>query len=243
MATELQPQKIVRRKIDFGRIGNLVLVLLYHKYISAESLFVPFSEIASGIPNEPRNAVWDELNNLRGAQKVTQQTQQRYGGLMGALAASARGETYEVNIDGYKISRKGIEEVNGFSDELYEIFLTEIQTVKPVAKAVDSEKWEPLPLDRQSTEFAKAVEATDIALKEIEGSNGYAAASPEERNSIVETIKANLKTLKDGLISKGQIIEGLIKPLMFIAKKFADASIGELSKRAANFLWTLITGN
>jgi hypothetical protein len=242
MNNESRSKNFARRKIDFARIDNLILVLLYQRYMDGGRLFIQFNEITSAIPGEPRNAIWDELNSLKGAQKVTQETERRFKGFLGALGSTGTNDTYDVTVDGYKIARKGIEEVNSFSDEAYEILMTEIKIVQPTEKKIESDKWEPLPLDRQSTEFTKAVEATDIALKEIEGSNGYAGTSPDERNSVVETIKSNLKNLKEGLISKGQIIEGLIKPLTFVASKFAEASIGELAKRAANFLWHLITG-
>jgi hypothetical protein len=205
MAKTLPP----RRKIDFDRIGNKILVVLYQRYMESNVFFFPFNEIVSAIPNEPRNAVWDELNSLVDKHHIVQKTEQRSAGFL--ALSSGRNETYEVRVDGYKISRSGIETVNKFTDEAYEVFITEISLVPLESQSKAKEdKWEPLPIDRQSTEFTKAVEAADIALKEIEGSNGYADSNPEERNSIVETIKVNLKNLKDGPISRGQIVEGLI---------------------------------
>ena len=236
-----------RRKIDFDRIGNKILILLYQRYMESKGLFVLFDDITAAIPSEPRNAVWDEVHNLIRRKHVVQKTETRTSTGFGALAALGGGgppQTYEVNVDGYKITREGIDATNGLTDETYEVLIEEIALVERASEQkIASDAWEPLPLDRQSTEFTKAVEATDAALKEIESSNGYADSNQIERDSIVNVVKANLELLRGGLISKGQILEGLIRPLKYIGTKFAEASIGELATRAAKFLWMLIGGS
>lgn len=246
MNDEIQPQRPSRRKIDFSRIGNKILVLLNQKYLESKKFYVPFNEIAASIPSEPRNAVWDELRQLIEQNKVTQNTETKVSNPFSAIAGLAQANkvgTYEVGVDGYTITRVGIAEVNRLTDEAYEILADEI--VAPDADAPKSEpdKWEPLPIDKGSTEFSKAVEATEIALKEIEGSNGFADSNLLQRNSIVETIKSNLKNLKEGLISKGQLLEGLIKPLRSVAAIFVNGAVGELAKRAVNFLLKLYSGS
>jgi hypothetical protein len=105
------------------------------------------------------------------------------------------------------------------------------EPAQPVTNA-RSDDWEPLPIDRTSVEYKEAVEASEAALREIETSNGYAASAPEERNSIVETIKGNIAALKFGFPSRRSILEGLLRPFQFISKKFAEASIGEAAKIA-----------
>src|SRR5260370_1964640 len=235
-----------RRKIDFDRIGRKILILLYQRYMESKGLFVLFNEIAAAIPSEPRNAIWDEVHNLIRRGEVVQKTETRVNSGFGALATlsgSGKPQTYEVDVDGYKITRDGIDSTNKLTDETYEVLIAEIAVLEQAPEQkIASDSWEPLPLDRQSTEFAKAVEATDAALKEIEGSNGYADSNQIERDSIVDMVKAHLGLLRTGLISKGQIIEGLIRPLKYIGTKFAEASIGELATRAAKFLWMLIGG-
>jgi hypothetical protein len=238
--------KSIRRKIDFDRIGNKILVLLYQQYMESTDFFVPFRDIVAAIPTEPKNAIWDELHNQIGKNAVIQKTETRHTTGFLALAAVGKNgqpETYETKVDGYKITRSAIALINQLSDEEFEVLSAEILAPNIPANKVEPDVWEPLPLDRQSTEFAKSVDAADLALKEIEGSNGYADSAPDERNTIVQTIKTNLDALKKGLISKGQILEGLIKPFQFVATKFMDASIGELAKRAAKFLWMLIGGS
>jgi len=212
--------------------------------MESKGLFVLFNDIAAAIPSEPRNAIWDEVHNLIRRKDVVQKTETRTSSGFAALTGVGQPQTYEVNVDGYKITRQGIDTTNKLTDETYEVLIEEIALVEQVSdQKIASDSWEPLPLDRQSTEFSKAVEATDAALKEIESSNGYADSNQIERDSIVNIVKANLDLLRSGLISKGQIIEGLIRPLKFIGTKFAEASIGELATRAAKFLWMLIGGS
>jgi hypothetical protein len=245
MPSDSPKSRPLRRKIDF--VGNKILILLYQRYMESKGLFVLFNEIAAAIPSEPRNAVWDEVHNLIARGDVVQKTETRVSSGFGALAAlSANGkpQTYEVDVDGYKITRRGIDTTNKLTDETYEVLIAEVTVAEQAPEQkIGSDSWEPLPLDRQSTEFAKAIEATDAALKEIESSNGYADSNQIERDSIVDTLKANLGLLRSGLISKGQIVEGLIRPLKYIGTKFAEASIGELASRAAKFLWMLIGGS
>jgi hypothetical protein len=215
--------------------------------MESKGLYVLFDEIAAAIPTEPRNAVWDEVHNLIRRHEVVQKTETRVNtgwGALATLSGSGKPETYAVEVDGYKITRQGIDTTNKLTDETYEVLIAEVSIAEQGPKqAANSDFWEPLALDRQSTEFAKAIEATDTALKEIEGSNGYADSNQIERNSIVDMVKANLDLLRTGLISKGQIIEGLIKPLRYIGTKSAEASIGELATRAAKFLWMLLGGS
>jgi hypothetical protein len=51
--------------------------------------------------------------------------------------------------------------------------------------ALDDAPWEPLAIDRDNPAYKEAVAASEAALREIEGSNGYATTEPEERNAIV----------------------------------------------------------
>jgi hypothetical protein len=229
-----------RRKIDFSRIGNKILVTLNQKYLESRSYYVLFEEIAVAIPDEPRNAIRDELKELRKKGTIAQRTETKYANPFGI--STGKTETYEAFVDGYTITRDGISEINKLTDEAYEVLLAEVVLSAP-DQDVATDAWTPLPIERESTEFKKAVEAAEEALTAIESSNGYAASDPQQRNSIIETLKSNLKNLKDGLISKGQIVEGLIKPFRSVAVMFAEASVGELAKRAANFLWTLIVGS
>lgn len=116
---------------------------------------------------------------------------------------------------------------------------TSIATISAKSDDVALEKsdnedsvWEPLPLDRDTPEAIDAIEKADLALKEIEQSNGYADREPEERNAIVETIRGTIRALKTGFPSRDAIKAGLLAPLKYIAKKFADSAMGEAAKVA-----------
>ncbi len=236
------PKPPARRKIDFDKIGNKVLVALYQSYMESRNFYLTFQEIVSAVPDEPKNAIWDELKDLINNRTVSQNHEERTeNAYLAVLNPNARRERYSVAVDGYKITKEGIAIVNDMSDEAYETYAADVDLKKETGAKGQADQWEPIALDRGSTEFKKALEATETAVNEIEGSNGYAATNPEERNSIVETLKAHLKLFKEGLISKGQAIEGLIKPLRFIATKFSDASMGEMAKRAVNFLINLFS--
>lgn len=102
----------------------------------------------------------------------------------------------------------------------------------PETPPADLDTWEPLPIDRSTAEYEAAVDSAQAALSEIESNNGYAASEPDERNGIVESIRGVLKTIQDGIPTKNQIVSGLLAPLKYVAKKFADASMGETAKHA-----------
>jgi hypothetical protein len=87
--------------------------------------------------------------------------------------------------------------------------------------------WEPIPIDRGDPAFGEAQAALDRAIDEIEGSNGYAAAAPEERNFVV----AQLARLRDTLKTEVQVQWMMVKtfgldPLALVIKRFGTAAAG-----------------
>lgn len=240
MAADGAPKAPARRKIDFAKISTKILIVLNYKYMESKSYFVPFEDIVVGVPHEPRNAIHDELNNLISLRMVSQKMETRTPDASFLFGVASKREPFQVSVDGFSITRTGIDAVNELPEEAYEILFSETVT-DPIPDS-KSDVWKPLPLDTSTTEFTKAVAATEEALNAIETHNGFADTKLAERNSIVESIKTNLKNLKEGMISKGQVIEGLIKPLRSVAATFFNASIGELAKRAIAFLLNLIPG-
>ncbi len=104
------------------------------------------------------------------------------------------------------------------------------------SESLDTDTWSPLPIERHDGNYISAVDAAEKAMKAIEQNNGYAASEPEERNGIVATIKGTLEAIKTGAPSRRAVVEGLLKPLKYIAKKFADSTMGELAKDAVGWL-------
>lgn len=96
----------------------------------------------------------------------------------------------------------------------------------------DDDEWQPIKIERDTETYKEAVDASEAAVREIEASNGYAATNLEERNAIVASVKGTLDAIKNGAPSKQSIRYGLLSPLKFIARKFAETTIGEIAKLA-----------
>jgi len=107
----------------------------------------------------------------------------------------------------------------------------ESEPVDPAQTRIDV--WEPIPIDRGNEDYVQMLSASQAALQQIEGSNGYADSAPEERNGIVLSIKGALQTISDGQPSRHYIRVSLVGPLQFIAKKFSEGLIGQFAKSAA----------
>jgi hypothetical protein len=103
------------------------------------------------------------------------------------------------------------------------------------------EVWEPLPLDRQSTEYLNAVENAEKALEVVRGNNGYRTAEPEEHARVTASLETGLDWLKNRVPSRGVIIAFLWAPLGHLANKFSDSLIGEVAKIAAKAVWDLVS--
>ncbi|MGA8498433.1 MAG: hypothetical protein WB764_23305 [Xanthobacteraceae bacterium] len=97
---------------------------------------------------------------------------------------------------------------------------------------IEEQPWEPLEIDRSNADYQHAIEVSEKAIEVIEQNNGYASSEPSERNGIVKTIRGTLDAVKEGSPSKALIREGLLKPLRYVAKKFADSAMGEFAKLA-----------
>ena len=145
----------------------------------------------------------------------------------------------------WRLTRKGIERAENFiksQPTLYKIVSDALgATSAPDSKSSDiagEENWEPLPLDRDGKNFDAAVTATENALKEIEGNNGFAQSDPEKRNQIVWSLKEGLTIVKNGLPNRSQINAFIVAPLKFIAEKFSASVIGEAAKIALKAIAT-----
>ncbi len=230
-----------KRRVDFGRIRDKILVCLYVAYMDDAIDFMSLSRVAQQLSGEPVNAIREEMKVLVEDLLVIQKYEQRVDTSLSVLV-SGRGATVDRPVDAFKLTRSGIEAVNKMPDERVEIISSELVFPQPKPPAVLEDQWTPLTLENDSKELSAAVEATESAISALEASNGYSSQHPDERDAILSGLKGNLEALRKRLISKGQVIEGLVKPLRYIAKQFANAAIGDLAKRAVNFLIMLIGG-
>jgi hypothetical protein len=114
----------------------------------------------------------------------------------------------------------------------------ESQEVRSTSDEVQQAEWQPLKLER-GTLSEEAIATTEKAIQLIEADNGFAVAEPIVRDSIVSSVRSGLQVIKSTVPTRAQAHELLLKPLTYVAKKFADTSIGEVAKLAlkALFAW------
>ena len=86
--------------------------------------------------------------------------------------------------------------------------------------------WEPLPVERTSA--LEAIQGAEAALDGIRADNGFAAQFPLERDSLVTHADATIASVKDGVATKGQVKENLVKAGKWLAEKFGGTAIGSL---------------
>lgn len=93
------------------------------------------------------------------------------------------------------------------------------------------QEWAPIPLDHDNKSLKTAIDLLDKVTQQIEQSNGYAAAYPEERNFVVDNLNLLSSRLKTAAtISLSYLrIHGL-NVLKKVQEKFVDTAIGEVAK-------------
>ncbi|MEJ2121984.1 MAG: hypothetical protein P8Z76_15015, partial [Alphaproteobacteria bacterium] len=140
----------------------------------------------------------------------------------------------------HQLTLEGIKAVASWEDDHYEGLEAKIDFSAPFEapveeeeSATDDDEWEPIPLERSGVAFEQAIEEVETAVGVIEGDNGYAANEPEERAQVLWSLKSGLDALRNGLPDRSQVIDLVVKPLKYLAKKFGDAAIGATAKSAA----------
>lgn len=95
-------------------------------------------------------------------------------------------------------------------------------------------EWAPLPLDRTTdVTLQKTIDALDATLKQVREDNGYAAAVPEERNYVVESLTTATKVLKNEATTSVPFIRRyVLEPLVLVGRRFGKAALGVLSDAA-----------
>ena len=102
--------------------------------------------------------------------------------------------------------------------------------------------WEPLPIERDSIDYQEAVAQLENVLEVVRSNNGYAETEPEEREQMVWSLETGLEALQEPNSTLDSIKSLLLKPLNYLSKKFADASIGEAAKLAVGSIIKLFAG-
>lgn len=111
-----------------------------------------------------------------------------------------------------------------FQDPSLESETVSIETKS--SKEIETDVWEPLAIDRTTSEYKNAVEALDHAAEKIEADNGYAASQPEERNNVVWSLKQGITALKEMAPSLAQVRALIIAPLNSAIKTLKESVPG-----------------
>jgi len=227
-----------RPKIDYERLQNLALIYLYYEYVEDGPLFVGPDQVARQL-HTGKNIITVCLRELERTGLVLE-GKKKVRAHGGVWAVAGRVEETEEPSNSFTLTTRGRQTIESMPEAQYDALLNEALSpegrVASLSEAKEEKKtdegWEPLALERDSSDFREMIESSEKALKEIEQNNGYAQSTPEERNGIVLSIRGALSAITDGSPSENTIYYSLLAPLKFIAKKFADASMGKLASIA-----------
>lgn len=227
-----RPQIIETSNATKGKL----LCFLHYRYANSDDIVFTAKEIAGLIKGTNGRIISFALQELDNEQLVESESVKEESNI----------------VQGYSITRAGIMTVESWDNDTYDRmsegvnFLDESGATDSDSSLADGEsrqeeEWEPLPLERSGEKYEAAATSVETALEEIEGNNGYASTEPEERNQIIWSIKNGLSQIRDGLPNREQVTTMLLKPLRYIARKFADASMGEAAKAAVSklLIWLL----
>ena len=118
--------------------------------------------------------------------------------------------------------------LSNISTQYYRLGITAEDFKNPDAE------WTPLPLDRvNDPALQKAIDALDATLKQVREDNGYAAAVPEERTYVLESLTTATKVLKsEATTSLPFVRRYVLEPLVLISRRFGKAALGVFSDAA-----------
>ncbi|WP_151115391.1 hypothetical protein [Hypericibacter adhaerens] len=137
----------------------------------------------------------------------------------------------------FEISARGIEYVEAQLESSWTVIgqYAEEEAQAPLRASApeQADTWQPLKIDRQQPEYQEVVNSVEAALEAIRGDNGYATSQADEREQIVTAIQTGLDRIKHAFPTRAEIKALLLDPLKFVARKFAEMTIGELAKVAA----------
>ncbi|MBU6456993.1 hypothetical protein [Bradyrhizobium sp.] len=219
-------------------------MVLHHNFFDDKTNFLTFEQIRSAIEAQPANAIKLELSQLVNRGEVEQRTETRERtGIVGLPIQG--GQTYQVALDGYRLSRSGIIKIDQFDDERYARLEATLGLDQSQTENSGADPWEPIPLDRDDTAQARATEALDQVVEELRKDNGYSASNPEEKAFVQDKLSAVSKRLKeDTQTSWMYLLEFAVKPLRIVLRRFGAAALGvaALSAKEALISWLKTRG-
>jgi hypothetical protein len=229
-----------RRRIKLDGLSDQILIYLHQMLFDDNTTYVQFSKLRTAFHRQPANALRLELDSLVDDDFIDQKSERRFRPTSPLGFGGATTPTYWEPVDGYRLSKKGVARVEKIDDEQSqklqnEITHSEAEVIRESNKIaeINLDEWEPLPIDRNDSILNDAIGKTEEALKALEQENGFGASQPELKSGMVETIRGNLRALKDGFPSKRSLVEGLLKPLKAAAKIFGTNFVGTAAHAAA----------
>lgn len=216
----------LRQLPDLERLEIAVLVELY-KAADTDDSFIYSSTLKNLISPEMSDNIWNPLLEACNRNKYFER----------------RGNSFLILPDGirkiYAYQNNHDEDVEFYVSRPLE-FLAGVDA-PPAFDATDYvDLWEPIPLSADNPIVADALAASEIALSTIEENNGYADSEPEDRNSVIASIRGTIESIRAGLPSRASVYSGLLAPLKYISKKFADSAMGVAAKTAVEAVIKLI---
>lgn len=98
-------------------------------------------------------------------------------------------------------------------------------------------EWEPLPLDRSEPSLDVAIKSVDATIEEVRKDNGYAAELPEEREFVLDNLKALSTKLREAkTISVAFIRTHGLDVLKKLSRRFKDGTIDIVATAARSAL-------
>ncbi|MGJ0394918.1 MAG: hypothetical protein ACR65U_01635 [Methylocystis sp.] len=105
---------------------------------------------------------------------------------------------------------------------------------------VSSDEWQPIPIDRSTTEYQETEKRLDEALAAIRSDNGFADTFPDERNQVVSALETGLKIFRENSTVHVTYFKAfIIDPLAAAIRRLKDnaAGVAATVAKAATIKW------
>jgi hypothetical protein len=97
----------------------------------------------------------------------------------------------------------------------------------------DIDEWQPIPIERELEVVEQLTRKLNEAIESIRSDNGYTANQPEERQFVLDGLRAVSKRIKeDTQISVMYVREYALVPLGLVIDRFGKAATGMFAEAA-----------
>lgn len=128
---------------------------------------------------------------------------------------------------------KDASHLSGFAGALNGLGMHEAERLMEAAERA-------VELDHSAPEYQRATSALGAVTEAVRQSNDYASSEPEDRDQRLAELEAGNTLLKPRRVRIAALLTLLGSVLTYLARKFADATIGRLASEAVAALKELI---